>query len=83
LRRDIDALEQCPRFSGIKHWRLSDRDDMSGPAHCMRRIDRHDLTVDQPIEQVSQRCEPLDRGRGQLARRSLDPRRNMHRTGRR
>jgi hypothetical protein len=34
----------------------------------MRRVDRHHLAVDQPIEQVTQRRQPLlDQWRGQLA----------------
>jgi hypothetical protein len=49
-------------------------------SHRVRRVDRHDLAGNQPIEQVADRGKPLlDARRGQLARRHLDPRRDMHR----
>jgi len=32
---------------------------MTGPTHRVRRVDRHDLAVDQPVEQVTQGGEPL------------------------
>jgi hypothetical protein len=71
LRRDIDAVEQRARFGGIEHRRLPGRHDVARPAHRVRRVDRHDLAVDQPIEQVAERGEPLlDARRGQLARRA-------------
>jgi hypothetical protein len=80
MRRHIDAVEQSTRFGRIEYRRLSGRHDVARPAHRVRRIDRHDLAVDQPIEYVAQRCKPLlDRGRRQLARRCLDPGRDMHR----
>jgi hypothetical protein len=67
-RRRVDAVEQCARLGGIEHQRLPGRDDVARPARRMRRVDRHDLAVDQPIEQVAQRREPLLDGR---RRRSL------------
>ena len=48
-----DAIEQCPRFGGIEHHRLTGRHDVPRPAHSVRRVDRHDLAVDQPVEQVA------------------------------
>jgi hypothetical protein len=69
MRRDIDAVEKRGRLGRIEHQRLSGCDDMRGPANRMRRVDRHDLTIDRSIEQVPQRREPLlDGGRGELAR---------------
>ena len=53
---------------------------MPGPAHRVRWVNRHDLTVDQPIEQVAQRRQSLlDRWRSQLACRRLDPGRDVQR----
>jgi hypothetical protein len=50
-----------------------------GPPHRVRWVDRHDLAVDQPVEQMPQRGEPpLYRGCRKLARRRLDPRCDMH-----
>ena len=43
------------------------------PRHRVGRVDRHDLAVPQPYEEVAQhRRQLLDRGRGQLARRRLN-----------
>jgi hypothetical protein len=79
MRRDIDAVEQRARLGRIEHRGLSRRDDVPGAVHRVCRVDRYNLAIDQPIEQVPQRREPLlDRGRRQLARRRLDPRRDMH-----
>src|SRR6516225_4619830 len=50
MRRDIDAVEQRPRFRRIEHRRLPGGHDVTGPSHCVRRVDRHDLAVDQPVE---------------------------------
>jgi hypothetical protein len=62
-------LSSSARFRWIEHRRLSRRHNMPGPTHRVRRIDRHDLAVDQPVEQMPQRSEPLlDRGRGELVR---------------
>jgi hypothetical protein len=64
----------------MEHRRLPRGDDVLGPAHRVRRVDRHDLAVDQPVEQVAQRRKPLlDRGRSQFARRRLDPGCDVHR----
>jgi hypothetical protein len=52
-------LSNSARFRGIKYRRLPRRHYMPGPAHRVRRVDRYDLTVDQPIEQVTQRREAL------------------------
>jgi hypothetical protein len=57
MRRHIDAVEQCAlppdRAPGFdRTWRRA------GPALGMCRVDRHDLAVDQPVEQVAQRGEP-------------------------
>jgi hypothetical protein len=57
--RDIDAVEQCARLGGIEHRRLSAGDDVPRPAHRAGRVDRHDLTGDEPIEQMSDRGELL------------------------
>ena len=60
-------LSSTARFGWIEHRRLTRRHDVPRPAHRVPRIDRHDLAVDQPIEQMPQRREPLlDRGRGEL-----------------
>ena len=78
--RHIDAVEQRPRLGRIEYRRLPAGDDVPGPAHRMRRIDRHDLAVDQPVEQVTQRGKPLfDARRRKLARRRLDPGGDMDR----
>jgi hypothetical protein len=78
--RGVDAVKQRPRFGGIEHRGLSGRDDVARPAHSVRRVDRHDLAIDQPVKQVAQRREPLlDRGRGEFAGRSLDPCADVHR----
>jgi hypothetical protein len=78
--RGVDAVEQRTRRGGIEHRRLPARHDVPGPAHRRGRVDRHDLAVDQPIEQVTERGEPLlDAWCGQLARRGLYPGRDMHR----
>jgi hypothetical protein len=78
--RRVDAVEQRARFRRIEHRRLPGRDDMARPAHRSGRIDRHDLAGDEPVEQMTDRGEPLlDARGGQLARRQLDPRRDMHR----
>jgi hypothetical protein len=45
-------LSSSARFSRIEHRRLSRRDDVARPAHYVRRVDRHDLAGDQPVEQV-------------------------------
>jgi hypothetical protein len=52
-------LLSSARFGRIEHRRLPGSHDMPGTAHGVRRVDRHYLTVDQPIEQVAQRREPL------------------------
>jgi hypothetical protein len=57
--RDIDAVEQGARLGRVEHRDLPRGDDMPRPAHRVRWVDRHDLAVDQPIEQVAQRREPL------------------------
>ena len=51
--RDIDAVEQRARFRRIEHRCLSRRHDVPGPAHRARRIDRHDLAGDEPVEQMT------------------------------
>ena len=51
--RDIDAVEQRARFRRIEHRCLSRRHDVPGPAHLARRIDRHDLAGDEPVEQMT------------------------------
>ena len=44
------------------------------PAHRRGRVDRHDLAGHQPIEQMTDRGEPLlDARRRELARAGLDP----------
>jgi hypothetical protein len=46
----------------------------------VRRVDRDDLAVDQPVEQVAERTQALlDGGRGERARRCFDPGRHMNR----
>jgi hypothetical protein len=51
-----------------------------GPAHRTRRVDRHDLAGNEPVEQMPDRGEPLlDARRRELARPSLDPGGDMHR----
>ena len=52
VRRDIDAVEQRACFRRIEHRRLPRRNDVARPAHGVRRVDRHDLAGDQPVEQV-------------------------------
>ena len=69
-----------PRLGGIEHRRLPAGHDVPGPAHRRGRVDRHDLAGDQPVEQVTDRSEPLlDARRGQLARAGLDPGGDVHR----
>ena len=57
--RRVDAVEQGTCFSRIEHRRLPARHDVPGPAHRRGRVDRHDLAGDEPIEQVTDRGEPL------------------------
>jgi hypothetical protein len=53
---------------------------LPGPAHRRRRVDRYDLASDQPIEQMTDRGEPLlDARRRELARVGLDPGGDVHR----
>jgi len=79
MLRGIDAFQQLARFRWIEHRRLPTGDDVTRPANSVRRVERHHLAVDQPVEQMAQRCEPLlDRGRCKLTRPCLDPRRHMH-----
>ena len=69
----IDAVQQCACFRRIKHRRLPGCYNVPWSAHRMRRINRHHLAVDEPIEQVPKRGEPLlDTWRGELARRRFD-----------
>jgi len=80
MRRDIDAVEQRPRFYRIEHRRLPGCHDVPRPAHRAGRVDWHDLAGHQPIEQVTDRSEPLlDARRGQFACCLLDPGCDMHR----
>jgi hypothetical protein len=53
---------------------------MPGPAYRSGRVDRHDLAGDEPVEQVTDRGEPLlHTRRRELARASLDPGGDVHR----
>jgi len=79
MLRGIDAVQQLARFRWIEHRRLPTGDDVTRPPNTVRRVEGHHLAVDQPVEQMAQRREPLlDRGRCKLTRPCLDPRRHMH-----
>ena len=78
--RRVNAVEQRARFRRIEHRRLPGRHDVTGPAHRRGRVDRHHLAGDEPIEQMTDRGEPLlDARRRELARRGLDPGGDVHR----
>jgi hypothetical protein len=77
--RDIDAIEQRAGFGRIEYRRLPGRHNVPGPAHRCGRVDRHNLTGDEPIEQMTDRGEPLlDTRRCELAHTGLDQRRDVH-----
>jgi hypothetical protein len=80
MRPSVDAIEQPARLSRIEHRRLPSRHDVPGPAHRRGRVHRHDLAGDEPIEQMTDRGEPLlDARRRELARAGLDPGADVHR----
>jgi hypothetical protein len=80
MRCDIDAVEQRAGFGRVEYGCLARGDGMPRPAHRVRWVDWHDLAVDQPGEEVPQRCKPLfDRGCGQFVHRGPDPGRDMQR----
>ena len=58
-----DAVEQLARFLGLQHRRLALAHHMRRAAHRGRRINRHDLAVDQPVKQVADGGEPELGGR--------------------
>jgi hypothetical protein len=77
---ETSMLSSSARLRRIEHRRLPAGDDVPGPAHRAGRVDRHDLAGDEPVEQVTDRGEPLlDAWRGQLAGRGFDPGGDMHR----
>jgi hypothetical protein len=79
-RRDINAVDQRARFGRIKHWRLPGRHDVPRPAHRAGPVDRHHMAGDEPVEQMTDRGEPLLHARRrELARRGLDPGGDVHR----
>ena len=47
----------------VEHPRLAALDDVLGPAHRMRRVDREDLADDEPVEQHADRSQMLLDGR--------------------
>jgi len=53
--RDIDAVEQRPRFGKIEHRRLPGRHHVPGPPHRRGRVDWHHLAGDEPVKQVTDR----------------------------
>jgi hypothetical protein len=74
-----DAVEQRARLGGIEHRRLPGRHDVPRPAHRSGRVDWHDLAGDEPVEQVTDRGEPLlDARRRELARPGFDPGGDVH-----
>ncbi len=78
---DVSMLSSSARpFGRIEHRRLPGRHDVPGPAYRPGRVDRHDLAGDQPVEQVTDRSEPLlDARRSELARAGLHPGRYVDR----
>jgi hypothetical protein len=71
---DVSMLSSSARFRWIEHRRLPGRHDVPGPAHRRGRVDRHDLAGDQPVEQVTDRGQPLlDARRRELARAGFNP----------
>jgi hypothetical protein len=79
MRRDIDAVEQSalPKDRAPGFARTSRR----AGAHALTRPGyRHDLAGDEPVEQVTNRGEPLlDTRCRELARAGLDPGGDVHR----
>jgi len=66
--------EQRARLSRIEYGCLPGRHDMARPAYRSDRVDRHHLTGDEPVEQMTDRGEPLLGARcRKLARCGLDP----------
>jgi hypothetical protein len=71
--RSVDAVEQRTRRGGIEHRRLPARHDVPWPAHRHGRVDWHHLVGDGPVEQVTDRGEPLlDARRRELPCAGLD-----------
>ena len=67
-------LSSSARFRWIEHRRLPGRPDVPGPANRRGGVDRHHLAGDQPIQQVTNRGEPLlDARCRKLARAGLVP----------
>jgi hypothetical protein len=55
---DVSMLSSSARFRRIKHRRLPGRHHVPGPAQRRGRVNRLDLTSDEPIEQVADCREP-------------------------
>jgi hypothetical protein len=78
--RGVDAVEQRTRRGGIEHRRLPARHDVPWPAHRHGRVDWHHLVGDEPVEQVTDRGEPLlDARRRELPCAGLEPGDDVHR----
>jgi hypothetical protein len=60
---DIDDGEQPAGLLLAEHRRFAALDDVLGPAHRMRRIDRENLADDEPVEQHADRGQMLLDGR--------------------
>jgi len=74
------AVEQRTRRGGIEHRRLPVRHDVPWPAHRHGRVDWHHLVGDEPVEQVTDRGEPLlDPRRRELPCAGLEPGDDVHR----
>ena len=77
---EVSMLSSSARFHRIEHRRLPAGHDVPGPAHRASRIDGHDLAGNEPIEQMTDRSEPLLHARRrELARPGLDPGGDVHR----
>jgi hypothetical protein len=77
--RRVDAIEQCARLGGIEHGRLPGRHDVPRPAHRCSGVDRHDLAGNEPVEQMTDRGNPLLHAwRREFARHSPDPGRDVY-----
>jgi hypothetical protein len=70
----VSMLSSSARFQRIEHRRLPGRHDVPRPAHRRGGVDCRDLAGDEPVEQMTNRGEPLlDARRRELARPGLDP----------